>query len=239
MDVAKSSNHTLTKQERKLTMDTVLSKALREFLSGPLNQLIVNLGGKNGAKVEEELKKFNRGEPCWIKEEVEQVETQPAEKVIYTRLISGDEEIIIDATDGSVTISSSANVFKGGIYNHSGVTLGVQGQARGPIRVSVHEQIVDGSHAQIFGVHVYQLFTEHQVVEFVEKNQKWLRKGGYATFLPFIVGNEQLVAHFHFCFDDGGPLYVSVYRFSDSCVWDAEYRHRIVFLRWNLIPSVS
>ena len=49
-------------------MDTMLSKALREFLTGQLNQLIVNLGGENGEKVEEELKKFNRGEPCWVGE---------------------------------------------------------------------------------------------------------------------------------------------------------------------------
>lgn len=51
--------------ERKLTMDNMLSKALREFMTGPLNQLIVNMGGKNGDMVEAELSKFNRGEPCW------------------------------------------------------------------------------------------------------------------------------------------------------------------------------
>jgi hypothetical protein len=46
-------------------MDTMLSKALREFTAGPLNQLIVNLGGCEGSQWEEELKRFLRKEPCW------------------------------------------------------------------------------------------------------------------------------------------------------------------------------
>ncbi len=46
-------------------MDPILSRALREFTTGPLNQLLVNLGGKDGQLWEEELNKFNRKEPCW------------------------------------------------------------------------------------------------------------------------------------------------------------------------------
>lgn len=47
-------------------MDTMLSKALRKFTTGPLNQLIVNLSGQNGHQWEGELKKFLRKEPCWV-----------------------------------------------------------------------------------------------------------------------------------------------------------------------------
>ncbi len=54
-------------------MDIMLSKALREFTTGPLNQLIVNLGGQDGNQWEEELKKFLRKEPCWISGNVTQV----------------------------------------------------------------------------------------------------------------------------------------------------------------------
>lgn len=43
----------------------MLSKALREFMTGPLNQLIVNLGGRDSSLWAEELKKFLRKEPCW------------------------------------------------------------------------------------------------------------------------------------------------------------------------------
>lgn len=46
-------------------MDHMLSKALREFNSGPLNQLLVNLGGDEGPVWEEMLKRFNRKEACW------------------------------------------------------------------------------------------------------------------------------------------------------------------------------
>ena len=53
------------KKERILTMDTTLSKALREFTTGPLNQLIVNLGGQDGNQWEDEFKHFLRKEPCW------------------------------------------------------------------------------------------------------------------------------------------------------------------------------
>lgn len=51
----------------ELTVDTTLSRALRDFMSGPLNQLIVDLAGKRSEEVERELKKFNRRQPCWTK----------------------------------------------------------------------------------------------------------------------------------------------------------------------------
>ena len=47
-------------------MDTILGRALREFTTGPLNQLIVNLGGHDGDQWEQQLKRFLRKEPCWI-----------------------------------------------------------------------------------------------------------------------------------------------------------------------------
>lgn len=43
----------------------MLSKALREFMTGPLKQLFVNLAGEDGSEWEEELKKFLRKESCW------------------------------------------------------------------------------------------------------------------------------------------------------------------------------
>lgn len=46
-------------------MDTMLSRALREFTSGPLNQLIVNLAGDKSEIWEKEFKRFLRQEVCW------------------------------------------------------------------------------------------------------------------------------------------------------------------------------
>lgn len=46
-------------------MQNMLSRALRKFTNGPLNQLIVNLGGEHGEEWETEFKKFLRKEICW------------------------------------------------------------------------------------------------------------------------------------------------------------------------------
>lgn len=75
-------------------MDTMLSKALREFTTGPLNQLIVNLGGQEGDQWEEELKKFLRKEPCWSNGQVAQV-TQPKTKPSILELVS---TVVVSAT---------------------------------------------------------------------------------------------------------------------------------------------
>lgn len=75
-------------------MDTMLSKALREFTTGPLNQLIVNLGSQEGDQWEEELKKFLRKEPCWSNGQVAQV-TQPKTKPSILELVS---TIVVSAT---------------------------------------------------------------------------------------------------------------------------------------------
>lgn len=72
----------------------MLSKALREFTTGPLNQLIVNLGGQEGDQWEEELKKFLRKEPCWSNGQVAQV-TQPKTKPSILELVS---TVVVSAT---------------------------------------------------------------------------------------------------------------------------------------------
>jgi len=77
-------------------MNTMLSKALREFTTGPLNQLIVNLGGQEGDQWEEELKKFLRKEPCWSNGQVAQV-TQPKPTPSILELVS---TIVVNATTG-------------------------------------------------------------------------------------------------------------------------------------------
>ena len=75
-------------------MNTMLSKALREFTTGPLNQLIVNLGGQDGSQWEEEFKRFLRKEPCWSNGEVAQA---PAPKP-RTDLLELVSTVVIPAT---------------------------------------------------------------------------------------------------------------------------------------------
>lgn len=52
-------------------MDTMLSRALRDFLSGPLKQLLVNISGKENSLWEKEFARFLRKEPCWIEKKEE------------------------------------------------------------------------------------------------------------------------------------------------------------------------
>jgi hypothetical protein len=47
-------------------MDSMFSKALRDFLSGPLRQLLENLGSEEGDQWETQLKRFLNKEPCWM-----------------------------------------------------------------------------------------------------------------------------------------------------------------------------
>lgn len=75
-------------------MDTMLSKALREFTTGPLNQLIVNLGGQDGDQWEKEFKKFLRKEPCWGNGQVMQV-AQPKPTPSILELVS---TVVVPAT---------------------------------------------------------------------------------------------------------------------------------------------
>lgn len=61
----------------------MLSKALREFFSGPLHQVLVNLGGEDGEKWEKMLNKFNRKELCWVPE-IEEYFRQPLQVFYLT-----------------------------------------------------------------------------------------------------------------------------------------------------------
>ena len=75
-------------------MDSMLSKALREFTAGPLNQLIVNIGGQDGSQWEEELKRFLRKEPCWANAEVARA---PTAKPV-TNLLDPVSTVVISGT---------------------------------------------------------------------------------------------------------------------------------------------
>jgi hypothetical protein len=77
-------------------MDTMLSKALREFITGPLNQLIVNLGGRDSGLWTEELKKFLRKEPCWVNNK----DSQIAKSKLTPSILQFISAIGVSATTG-------------------------------------------------------------------------------------------------------------------------------------------
>ncbi len=65
-------------------MDPMLSKALREFNSGPLNQLLVNLGGTEAELWDTQLKHFLRKEQCWASP-LPAVSQREAQTINFTR----------------------------------------------------------------------------------------------------------------------------------------------------------
>ncbi len=80
-------------------MDAILSKALREFITGPLNQLIVNLGGQNGDHWEQQFKQFLRKEPCWIDGQITQVTqiTQVAQSISAPSILKLVGTVVVSA----------------------------------------------------------------------------------------------------------------------------------------------
>lgn len=101
----------------------MLSKALREFTTGPLSQLIVNLGGQDGAEWEKQLKQFLRKEPCWSNGQVAQV-TQPKPKpsildlvgvaligAITSKFVAKDKFVVNTKRNAPVKISAVGGNF--------------------------------------------------------------------------------------------------------------------------------
>jgi hypothetical protein len=207
----------------KLTMEHMLSKALREFMSGPLNQLVVNLGGEDGAMWEEELKRFNRKETCW-----------PKGNPYLSRIATGN----LKATDGKRTIVEAKGMFSGGFdSDYVGWGTDVPGQPKEEMPFEVLELIKNGKFAEIFEAFGQSLdrlcWEQDQILDFVENHPDKLHPKGWATFFLFKVGDEFFVAYVY-RFDDG-QLLAYVYRLSYDYVWDAGYRYRFVVPQLPLV----
>ncbi|MEX2029047.1 MAG: hypothetical protein WD963_01025 [Candidatus Paceibacterota bacterium] len=161
-----------------------------------------------------EFKRFLRKEPCW---------TESAVK-LYLRRLFETETLIVPETSEEETFSSSG-LFPGGVY---GLTP-QKSTPRPATEAAVHEQVVDGRFAQVFGSlgKDRRVWTEAQVCAFVRTHPAKLRGEGYdETFFELEGGFVAIVV-----FDVGGRLRVRVDEFSDDCVWHVEYRHCFVSLQ--------
>lgn len=115
-------------------MDTMLSKALREFTTGPLNQLIVNLGGQDGDQWEQQLKQFLRKEPCWTNGSVTQVaQPKPAPSILElvstvgvaattSKLVAKEKFVVNTKRNAPVKISYLGDNFTAWFLNGDGKT---------------------------------------------------------------------------------------------------------------------
>jgi hypothetical protein len=151
----------------------------------------------------------------------------------YLKLISGNEELILDAVDGSETLAGAKDIFVWVDPDLRNWNTDNKGPATGktPVTpVQVYEIVKDVAYAQMFGSlssdDLRKLcLTQHQIENFVRKYRNWLRTDGYATFFLFKSNNEFFVAHVYV---DPDGLRVYVRRFEDSHVWHADYRRRLV-----------
>jgi hypothetical protein len=115
-------------------MNTMLSKALREFTTGPLNQLIVNLGGQDGGEWEQQLKQFLRKEPCWTEGRGAQVAVlYPTPSILELvgavavnattgKFVAKDKFLINTKRNEKVLISYLGDNFKAWFLNGDGKT---------------------------------------------------------------------------------------------------------------------
>ena len=204
----------------------MLSEALQQFV-GLLNQLMKNLLGNDAELWGNELKKFLRKEPCWVK----------VEKAVASILRSISASVTISATTGTKTITSAKEVFTGYLdpdFKNWG--LDVPEEAKPETPVQVYEMFQDGDFKTIFSSLGRSLddlcLTQEQIIAFVCDHKQWLRTGGYSTFFLFKVAGEFFVA-FVGLSTDGGPG-VGVGRVSSAGVWRGGFRRRIVLPQLTL-----
>lgn len=186
---------------------------------------------RNGNMTFEQVKWFNN----LSFEQREALMGKQPEKVLYLKLLSGAETLMLDALDGKETLATAKEVFPSGIdgdfknwgTNKPGITTK-------EIAVDVHELVKDGTFAQMFGSLGTDLdklcLTQSQIKNFCKKHPEWLRQNGYATFFLFKVEDQFFVAGVGVRSDG---LHVRVCRFEGDDVWSAESSHRLVVPQLN------
>jgi hypothetical protein len=228
-------------------MNTMLSKALREFTTGPLNQLIVNLGGQEGDQWEEELKKFLRKEPCWSNGQVAQV-TQPKPKPSILELVS---TVVVSATTSKfvakdkfvVNTERNAKVLISAVWDKlTNWFLSGDGKTEDPeseqtLRYhKLRKSSVDGPIITELGGEEKSETTLTEMFSLMEKQKNGedgvLLNNGYANI--FYIRDQNGVLRAVFVHWSGGGWHVSAGSVEDPDGWDDGYQ---VFSRNSVLES--
>ncbi|PJA91920.1 hypothetical protein CO134_02890 [Candidatus Kuenenbacteria bacterium CG_4_9_14_3_um_filter_39_14] len=104
------------------------------------------------------------------------------------KLISGGERLILDACDGKRTIVTAKKFFATGLLDPNFRKWGTNKTSKPTPEtdVLVYEMERNATFAQIFsslGDDINQLcFTQHQIINFIEKHSSWLRIKGDGIF---------------------------------------------------------
>lgn len=148
----------------------------------------------------------------------------------YLKRISGGRNLVLDAVDGTRVIADATDMFPAGIdSDFRNWKADEPGQPTGKTFVDVYEMKQDATFEKMFkslDADFGRLcFTQHQILNFVEKHKSWLREDGYGTFFPFKSHGERFVARVRVL---SGGLYVDVFQFEGGGVWSADDRRRVV-----------
>jgi hypothetical protein len=181
---------------------------------GTIEAVVNKLGGIDG------VQRFLRDE----------LTVSVSEPAPILKLISGGQGLVLDACDGTKIIANAKKTFPFGIdSDFAGWKADEPGQPTPATIPNVYEMTKNATFSQMFGflnVDVSKLcFTQHQIIDFVEKYPNWLRNNGYATFFLFKAYGHCFVAGVDV---DSDGLYVFVDRFGGGNVWSADGRHRVV-----------
>ena len=146
------------------------------------------------------------------------------------RLLSGNEPLVLDPTDGLETLGEATDVFKYIDSNFHRWHCGVAGPPSTDTPVRIYEMVKDCTFQDVFGGFGIGLdslaLTQAQIKQFAKCRGDWLKKGGNGTFFLFKTGNEFFVAAVYFFSD--GRLGVRVRDLTLERVFRAQKRHRVV-----------
>jgi hypothetical protein len=151
------------------------------------------------------------------------------------KLISGQEPLMLDSTDGQETLAGGTDLFR---YIDSNLRRWSCDVTQPPTKetpIRVYEVVRDSAFGEMFGGFGVSLdsltLTQSQIKLFARRYPDWLKKGGNGTFFLFKVGNEFFVAAIFLFLD--GCLGVRARRVSLERVFRAQKRHRAVLRSWG------
>jgi hypothetical protein len=146
------------------------------------------------------------------------------------RLISGDEALVLDPTDGRETLAQATGFFRYIDSNFAHWNCDIAGPPTKETPVQVYEMVRDSTLQEMFcgfGVTLDRLaLTQAQIKQFAKRYPAWLKKGGNGTFFLFEAGSEFFVAALYLFAD--GRLGARVRRLTLQRVLRAKKLHRLV-----------
>ena len=205
--------------------NTMLFTALREFTTGLLNQLLVNLSGQDGQTWLEEFKKFLRRETCWIETlesfflKTVQIVLEPTEeefnvvrdisKILPTKKEGGKvdwRDPDIEKWFGEITVKGRASKVVSSLYRF--------------LKTLTHGKIISIGEK-------FKIYKKHNIFDALELTQKLIDTGeiekkgtGVIIYLEEKYNNS--LCRLGVYRNSGGRLRVGVHGVSLGLEWDAE-----------------